>query len=137
MKKILKKVIFAAERNYYDYRFEQCQINSRKTWSLINQITGRKKREKSWINCLKINNGSTNDPKLMADTLNSFFTNIGTTMANNLPPPPVSHQHFLKNRQQSSFFLTPTDPFEILDIINKFLSRKAAGHDKIPAKLLK
>ena len=52
MKKILKKVIFAAERNYYDHRFQQCQLNSRKTWSLINEITSRKKRERAWINSI-------------------------------------------------------------------------------------
>ena len=58
-------------------------------------------------------------------------------MSNNLRPAPMSHEHFLKNRQQSSFFLMPTDPFEINTLINKFSSRKAAGPDKIPAKFFK
>ena len=73
----------------------------------------------------------------MADELNNFFTNIGSSMSNNLPPPPVSHKHFLKNRQSSSFFLNPTDAFEVLKVINSFSSRKSAGPDKIPAKFLK
>ena len=137
MKKILKKVLFSAEVNYYHHKFEQCKIESRKTWGLINQITSRKKKEKPWINSLKTNNGTTEDAQEMANTLNDFFTKIGTTMSNTLPPAPCSHNTFLKNRQQSSFFLSPTDPFEILEIINKFSSRKAAGYDKIPAKFLK
>ena len=42
----------------------------------------------------------------------------------------------MKNRQLSSFYLTPTDPFEILELIDE-LAKKPAGTDKIPAKYVK
>jgi len=73
----------------------------------------------------------------MANALNQYFTDIGRNMSNSLPPSPLSHKHFMKNRQSSSFFLSPTDPLEVLKIINSFSSRKSAGVDKIPAKFLK
>ena len=78
----------------------------------------------------------TKDAKKIANTLNEYFTNIGTDMSSRLPDPPVPYQQFLKNRQQSSFYLTPTDPMEILKIINSFL-KKSCGPDKIPVKFFK
>ena len=74
------------------------------------------------------NDRNTCDSKIIADTLNSYFTNIGVDMSRRLPDIFVPHQHFLKNRQRSSFYLTPTDPMEILDLIDEF-SKKPAGTD--------
>ena len=136
IKKILKKTIFAAETKYYEYRFRESQKNSRKTWRLINEITCRIKRDNSSIKVLKTANGVTSDSKVIADTLNKYFTNVGKDMSSRLPDAPVSHQYFLKNRMQSSFYLTPTDPMEILDLIDEF-SNKPPGTDKIPAKYVK
>ena len=77
----------------------------------------------------------TKDAKIIANTLNKFFTNIGTNMANSLPDAPIDHRHFLKNRQRSSFYLTPTDPMEILKIICSFSPKKSVP-DKIPPKFV-
>ena len=139
MKKILKKVIFAAETNYYNYQFEQCQNNSKKTWRLINDITSRKKRDKATIKSLKTASGNvTSDAKAMANALNEYFTNIGPNMSSSLPPTSLSHKHFLKNSaQRNSFYLTPTYPAEIDKVINSFLSKKSAGPDNIPVKFFK
>ena len=125
MKKILKKVCFAAETNYYEHLFDLCQKNSKKTWNLINEITCRKKRDKNSILAMKTANGrTTNDAKVIANTLNIFFTNIGTNMSNRLPTSAVSHHHFLKNRQSSSFYLIPTDPIQISEKLKSFSSKK-------------
>ena len=137
MKKILKKTIVAAETKYYENLFRQNQKNSRKIWGLINEITCRKKRDKGTIQTLKLASGqTTNDPKVIANTLNEFFTNIGKNMSSRLPDAPIPHQQFLNNRQCCSFYLSPTDPLEILKLINSFSPHKSVP-DKIPPKFFK
>ena len=137
MKKTLKKTLIAAETNYYEHRFELCQNNTRKIWGLINEVTCRKKRDKNTIQTLKIANGlTTSDPKIIANTLNKYFSNIGTHMSSRLPAAPIPHQDFLKNRRPNSFYLRPTDPMEILNLLDKF-SPNITGPDKIPAKFIK
>ena len=75
----------------------------------------------------------------MANSLNNFFVKIGQNMSNSLPPSPISFDKFLKPRSQAgnSFYLKPTDPFEILKVIDSFSTNKAPGPDKIPSKFIK
>ena len=137
MKKILKKTVFRAEQNFYGRLFTKFQNSSRKIWGLINGITCRKKRDKNTINTIKMANGtSTSDPKIIADTLNDYFTNIGQNLSDQLPSPQVTYQQFLKNRQRNSFYLRPTDPMEVLEIIESF-SKNSLGPDKIPPKFVR
>ena len=137
MKKILKKTIFAAEQNFYERLFDKYQNDSKKIWSLINEITCRKKRNKTTIKSLKMpDGGTTTDSKTIADTLNAYFTNIGSNLSERLPSPPVNYQQFLKKRQRNSFYLRPTDPMEVLEIIESF-SKNTFGPNRIPPKFVK
>ena len=65
----------------------------------------------------------TTDSKIIADSLNEYFTNIGPNLSERLPSPPVNFQQFLKRRQRNSFYLRPTDPMEVLDIIESFFKK--------------
>ena len=138
IKKTLKKVIFAAKCKFFQNKFSLYQNNSKRTWRTINEVTSRKKRDKKTIQTIKMANGQcTSDAKIIANTLNDYFVNIGVNMSNQLPPAPLSHEHFLKRRQTRSFFLHPTDPGEILKIIDSFSAYKSPGPDKIASKFLK
>ena len=126
MKKNLKKITFASETNYFDYLFGQCQKNSRKTWSLINRITCRKKRDDNTIFAMKTASGQiTNDAKTIANTLNEYFTKIGPNMSNCLPVSTVCHKQFMKNRQRCSLYLTPTDPIQVLEKLDTFSKKES------------
>ena len=101
-------IAFHNETKYYDYQFEQYQSNTKSTWRLINEITYRKKRDKTTIKALKIGNCTIiSDARTMANTLNDYFINIGPILANNLPPSSIFQKDFLNNAvQRNSFFLT-------------------------------
>ena len=137
MKKILKKTVFRAEQNFYGRLFDKWKNESKKIWGLINEITCRKKRDRNTIKTLETANGIlTADPKTIADTLNNYFTNIGQNLSDSLPPSPVTYQQFLKNRQKNSFYLRPSDPMEVLEIIESF-KKNSPGPDKIPPKFVR
>ena len=73
----------------------------------------------------------------MADALNSYFVNIGPELANKLESSNNPYESFMPSRIQNSFFLSPTDIFEIMNVLRKFSPRKSTGPDKIPTKILK
>ena len=78
-------------------------------------------------------NGSlASDPITISNQFNNYFTKIGTEMSSNLPTAQTPYNQFLKNRQQATFCLLPTDPMEILEMIESF-AKKTPGPDKIPA----
>ena len=44
--------------------------------------------------------------------------------------------HFLKNKNAYSFFINPTDKYEIINIINSLCTNKASGPHSVPTDIL-
>ena len=55
-----------------------------------------------------------NDPVAVADTFNTYFTNVAANLIKKLPKNknPNSFKRYLKNPTASSMFLNPTSPDE-------------------------
>ena len=99
---------------------------------------------------LSVNNNPKNIPKILvyddttstepieiANLLNNFFTSIATKTEESII---YSHKHFsnfLRNRSDDSFFLNPTDKYEIINIISSLDSNKSTGTNSLPTKILK
>ena len=49
---------------------------------------------------------------------------------------PKAHQHFREYMRNKTFFLTPTTPQEIYDIISAFDIKKSLGPNSIPVYIL-
>ena len=75
----------------------------------------------------------------MANTLNKFFTNIGSELDNEIPisQRPRGPKCYLDPRIPYSFLIAPTNPKEICDIINALDEHKSSGPCSIPTKMLK
>ena len=71
-RRYLKKVIKLAKRNYYSKRFENVQGDLKKTWSLINELRGKTKRniKASFV----INGELVEDRRQISNEFNQFFT---------------------------------------------------------------
>ena len=65
-----------AKRSYYLKSFIACDGNSRKTWEIVNEVTGRKS-EKAIINELELEGKKLTDPTEIAEGFNKFFAEIG------------------------------------------------------------
>ena len=73
----------------------------------------------------------------MANIFNNFFTFISAKIKESIK---YSHKHFcnfLKNRSEDSFSLSPTDKYEVINIISSLGSKKSTGPNSIPTKILK
>ena len=81
------------ERYYLKY-FQNCKSNMKKTWKGINDLI-RSSNKSSTINQIQHNNTLINDSKVIADTFNNFFANVGPEIDNNTPKTPISPLTFL------------------------------------------
>ena len=112
----------------------------KKTWSLINSLTGKNNKSTS-ITEILVNNNSVSDSKLIAESFNEYFVNIGPNLATEASEE-VLAQH-TSSYENSNPSLDTTFRFHSIEVNNIVLAltnlkvNKATGLDKIPAKVLR
>ena len=131
----LTKLIKTSRKTHYANKFNKYKHNIKNTWETINDIIGKNSKPKAPSYFL---DGSTkiSDPKLIAKKFNSFFAEIGPTLASKIQSP-SSFSDFLENPHPNTIFLNPVEEKEILDIVKKFKNGKSAGHDDISPTIVK
>ena len=125
------------KEDYFKNFFMQNRINSKKVWDGIRTLINTKKRKSSNQINLNINDKTITDETQIANHFNVFFTSIATKLLKKIPPTTKTVLLFLRNSNENSFFLTPTTPKEIEDIISKLKLGKAVGPNSIPTRILK
>ena len=72
----------------------------------------------------------------MAESLNDFFVNIGSSVEAKIPKSQKHFSSFLGSPNNKSIFLKPCTPIEVLEIINSMKSSKSCGPNSIATNLL-
>lgn len=110
---------------------------SRTLWQTINNITSRNKNISSNQDLLD----SKDSPQLSVDYANTFFSNVGKTLAEKIPPVTSSQNRYYFNRSHSSpvtsFAFLATDPLEVYKILMSLKSNSAPGWDNVSTRFLK
>jgi len=133
LKKAMKNKYYTDLLNVYKY-------DSRKTWSLLNTLTGRNTcTTKSNIpdSFETINNGTISDPLTISNEFCKYFTEVGKAFAAKIPPPTRPFNEYLPRKYNTNFFMFPTDPDEIRRTILSLKPKNSSGHDSLSSKLLK
>ena len=78
-----------------------------------------------------------NNPQLIANKFNEFFTNIGPSLATKIPHSTVDHKSYLSGSFSDSFFASPTTPDEIINIVSSLKSSNSEGVDGINVNVIK
>jgi hypothetical protein len=108
----------------------------KKSWKIVNELSTKNVCKTNRIAQLKIEGQGISTPGEIAETFNSYFSNIGEKLASEIPP----------SEHEPSFYLKPTDKsFSLqaphVDTVYQLLSgideKKSEGLDNIPNKLLK
>ena len=71
----------------------------------------------------------------MAKIFNDFFVNIADNITKKIPRSKKSPMDHLSNKNPHSFFISPSAPYEISDIIDQFKTGKSIGPNSIPMTL--
>ena len=77
------------------------------------------------------------DNKAIANTMNNFFTNIGSSIEDKIPPPKKAFSEYLGNPKPFSILIHLTTDEEVQEIIQTFSTSKSCGPFSILSKILK
>lgn len=123
-----------AKKEYYKSKLNLVAGNSKKTWSLINEILNVKKKTTT-IDEISIDGTKVSNPYAVCNHFNSYFSSVGKELADALPDCPLSPTHYLTDNFPD-FELNPTTPLEVNNVI-KELKESSPGCDGIPARAIK
>ena len=131
----VNNMIIQAKRTYYNTKFQDNAGSTKESWKIINEIMGGKSTKGTNITHLNINDRKMTNPAIISDYMNSFFSTIGSNLANDLPTCTVSPSAYLTGNYPD-FIPADTTPDEITAII-KSLKCSAPGLDGIHIKVIK
>ena len=119
---VYRKLIKLAKDKYYSSRLTASNNLQRESWAIINELRGS-------------DLSHSNIPNITPDNLNNYYCTIAENLTNKLIQvrDPLS---YLKDiTVQQSFFFSPTDYNEILQIISSIKNKASHGEDNVSAKI--
>ena len=132
----LTTTLRVAKKNYFSAQFQATMNDIKGTWKVIRNIFKSKSKTSS-IRSLKIDGEEVEDKKSIVDHFNNYFSNIGLNLSQNVPNSDKSFHDFLRDPNQQSLFLLPTNEEEVLRIIDSLKIGKSPGCDNISNSLIK
>lgn len=135
--KILNKVKRKAKTLHLHQLLKSNLNNAKLTWKTINSLLG-KSNDKSCVTMLSINGEQITDPKQINEYFVNHFANVGKTQSEKIPTSKKKSEDYMINSIVSdSAYFSPTDTFEVCDIIHKMKQSNSKGFDEISSTVLK
>ena len=132
----MNNAIKNTKKSYYLKSFTACDGNSRKTWEIINEVTGRKS-EKAIINELEFQDKKLTDPTEIAEGFIKFFAEIGPKLSENIKDIDACFDEFVNQSISGSFSFQQISPSLISSHLCKLCTRKVTGLDTVSPRLLR
>ena len=95
------------------------------------------KKQKTKINKLVLNGKTIEDGMGVANTMNNYFVNIGSSIDAKIPKSNSTFQSYMGERNGLGFHVLEVSQTDILEIIKKMHRGKASGPFSIPTHILK
>ena len=130
----LTTVIRYAKENYFKNLFMLNKKNSKKIWSTFRDLFGRNGKNGS-INEVLLNGTTLNSDLDISNAFNDYFSSVGSNLDSNLAHSNKHFSDFMNSVSPFSFFIQPTTPEEISEIILA-LKRKNSNLHEIPVSIL-
>jgi len=136
MKKFVEKHIKLAKGKYYKKYFEQHKDNSRKQWSMINELLNRKKKQISVSKLHGTSGEIINTPLAISEKFNEYFSNIAADLKSKIVStnavPSHNYENFMTDPVPSAIRLAPVSSGAVWGIIND-MKNKATLDTKVSA----
>eukprot|EP00733_Pompholyxophrys_punicea_P000881 Pompholyxophrys_punicea_v1_NODE_346_length_2198_cov_4.255131.p1 type:complete len:154 gc:universal NODE_346_length_2198_cov_4.255131:1346-885(-) len=85
-RKITRRAIRTARKLYYSELTEAHRSNPKALWKIYNELRGKHIPPSALPPLLTVNESTIDDPNTIAKVLCKFFANIGTAIADKIPP---------------------------------------------------
>ena len=126
-----------SKRKYYNQYFLENSNDIKRVWNGIKQIIHCKpKASQKAVKIIK-NNIELIDPLKIAEAFNTYFSNVGSNLADLIPTVQKSPMSYLKSPVDENFFIFPTTASEIENENSSLKSGKAVGPFSVPISILK
>lgn len=133
----VNRLVSKAKQTYFANRSAECKGDSKKTWNLVNDALGRKR------NPIKVEHlidphseEKLTDDKDIAECLNNYFVNIGSSFDTNFTNDVNFESYFLNYSHSHVFSFTPISELHLKRIIDNF-KNSSSGYDGIPMIVFK
>ena len=136
---LLCRIMRNAEKDYYTRLIEEANGDQGRTWHVIKDIMGRKKKKLSLPDKIILNDGSEVEGKNnVQKALNNHFTNIGKELASQISPSNKKPEDFVPELSNaSSFFFNPITEYDIFTALSRLKKRKSFGPDCLHPRFIK
>ena len=126
-----------SKKNHFSSYFQNNIYNLKNVWQ-GNSIIANSKSKNCDVPSIYINNNCeiSSDPITISNKFNDYFSNVAKNARNNIPHSSKHFSEFLKNKNDKSFFISPTTEKEIILCISSLNSNKSSGPFSIPLKIL-
>ena len=135
-----------SKKEFHTAQFEKNKSKSSKVWQDIRKLVNVKSMKNSSIKLMK-DDHIISDQTENANTFNNHFSKLGEKVQNKIPIERGSYRDYLYKKNKNKeyyinnaghvFFLSPTDPKEVADLIDNLDDKKSPGPNGIPVILLK
>ena len=102
-KKKLDKLLRILKSDYYDVIIQDAGTDSRKIWSILNELIDRKQCRHKMPNRFIIDGKSVRNKRNIATAFNVYFSSIGSEMAEKIPDT-QGYETYLKSRSTWQIF---------------------------------
>jgi hypothetical protein len=134
--KRLQQCIKAAEQMHYHKLLQINKSDISAKWRIINQILNKNNIDSNPVS-FTINQNTTTDKKQIVEAFNSFYINLGSSLAAKISVSNLSPYDTLKPNHSNSAVFLPATEQETLQIINNLKNDSSPGWDNIPNSVIK
>ena len=96
-----------------------------KTWKIINSAIN-KHNDESRIEKITYNNVEIHDSVQIAYTFNQYFSQIGHSLAEDVPPTQKTFLDFIDQPNPNSLYFVPVHRNELIDIVHNLKNKKSS-----------
>ena len=136
----LKRVKQMSKAIHYKNKFDEIiKHNPKEIWKTVNSVLHPKRNNDSTAHIsLNLNDVLTDNPKTVANNLNTYFLEIGQKLSDLIKSNnKEDFRKYLKNKTSNSICLTRPSAIEIFNTIMSLNSAKTSGHDNISTYFLR
>ena len=143
---IYNTVIRNAKKLFYEKELLMAQSNLKKTWSILKNAINKPSTKSSNIESLNIDGATVNDPNVLANELNIFFSSVASKIADKIHPvlPPNNNvvTEINDNIVQNgipllSFVDDPVTPLEIVETLETLQPKTSQDFNGLSMFLVK
>ena len=134
-KKLLEKLTRICKNDYYKEQISNAGPDTRRLWSIINELIDRKQSKHKMPNKFIIDGTTVRNRTNIASAFNKYFASIGTEMAGTIPAQDGFESYLSKTN--AKFKLREMEEEDVMKIMRAQQPKLSCGIDTINNKIVK